>query len=55
VMMNGKTDAGTITTALLYTRVGKDEMAKEELSIDAQLADCRKYAAGQGWARGQEY
>ena len=47
-MMNGKTAAGTITTALLYTRVSKDEMAKEWLALDAQLADCRKYPAGQG-------
>lgn len=52
---NGKSTATTISTALIYTRVSKEEMAREGLSLDAQLAECRKYAAGQGWALGQEY
>jgi DNA invertase Pin-like site-specific DNA recombinase len=47
-----------IVTALIYTRVSSDEQAREGVSLDAQLAECRRYAAGQaghGWVIGTEY
>jgi DNA invertase Pin-like site-specific DNA recombinase len=44
-----------MVTALLYTRVSKDEQAREGLSLDAQLAECRRYAAQQGWVIGGEF
>ena len=46
---------GTLTTALIYTRVSSDDQAREGVSLDAQLAECRRYAAGQGWLLGSEY
>jgi DNA invertase Pin-like site-specific DNA recombinase len=47
--------AGSITTALIYTRVSSDEQAREGLSLDAQLQACRQYAAQQGWVLGHEF
>src|SRR4051812_29502402 len=47
--------AAVMPITLIYTRVSSDEQAKEGLSLDAQLAECRRYAAGQGWAIGGEY
>ncbi|MDQ3539117.1 MAG: recombinase family protein, partial [Chloroflexota bacterium] len=44
-----------IPTALIYTRVSKDEQAREGVSLDAQLAACRRYAAAQGWVLGEEF
>ena len=44
-----------VTIALIYTRVSSDEQAREGLSLDAQLAACRKYAAQQGWVIGREF
>jgi len=44
-----------VTTALIYTRVSSDEQAREGLSLDAQLADCRRHAAQHGWIIGDEY
>lgn len=44
-----------LMTALGYTRVSKTEMAKEGLSLPAQLAATRRYAAGHGWAIGAEF
>src|SRR6184192_4323959 len=44
-----------LITALIYTRVSTDEQAREGLSLDAQLTDCRRYAAGLGWLLGSEY
>jgi DNA invertase Pin-like site-specific DNA recombinase len=44
-----------MTTALIYTRVSSDEQAREGVSLDAQLADCRRYATAQGWVLGGEY
>src|SRR5207249_4501915 len=53
---SGATEVRTsMTIALIYTRVSSDEQAKEGLSLDAQLTECRRYAAGQGWAIGGEY
>jgi site-specific DNA recombinase len=44
-----------ITTALIYTRVSSDEQAREGISLDAQLRECRQYAARMGWTIGPEY
>ncbi len=49
-----RSDSG-ITTALIYTRVSSDEQAHEGLSLDTQLAVCRRYAAERGWVLGNEY
>ncbi len=46
---------GTLTTALIYTRVSREEQAKDGISLDAQLAESRRYAARQGWVLGTEY
>jgi DNA invertase Pin-like site-specific DNA recombinase len=45
----------SITIALIYTRVSSDEQAREGVSLDAQLAACRRYAAEKGWVLGKEY
>lgn len=47
--------AVTLTTALIYSRVSSDEQANRGLSLDAQLAECRRYALRQGWVLGGEY
>jgi site-specific DNA recombinase len=44
-----------VTTALIYTRVSKDEMAREGVSLDAQADECRRYVATRGWSLGTEY
>jgi DNA invertase Pin-like site-specific DNA recombinase len=41
--------------ALLYTRVSTDEQAREGLSLEAQLAEDRRYVAHQGWVIGGEF
>jgi hypothetical protein len=47
---------GTATiTALAYVRVSTDEQAAEGHSLAAQIAECRRYAARQGWVLGAEY
>ena len=38
---------GGVTTALLYTRISGAEKQLEGLSLDAQLAECRRYVARQ--------
>jgi site-specific DNA recombinase len=43
------------TTALIYTRVSSDEQAREGVSLDAQLRECRHYAARMGWTIGPEF
>src|SRR4051794_16566160 len=54
--MNSKIGINGLVTALIYTRVSTDEQASGGLSLDAQLADCRRYAAGRdGWVLGSEY
>ncbi|MDP9469932.1 MAG: recombinase family protein [Chloroflexota bacterium] len=45
----------SILTALIYTRVSKEEQARDGVSLDAQLTTCRRYAAGQGWCLGREF
>lgn len=44
-----------LTTAHLYVRVSSDEQAERGLSLDAQLAECRRYALRQDWVLGQEH
>jgi DNA invertase Pin-like site-specific DNA recombinase len=44
-----------LTTAALYTRVSSDEQQREGTSLDAQLAECRRYAAQHGWVIGHEW
>ncbi len=44
-----------ITTALIYTRVSSDDQAREGVSLDAQLAECWRYAARHGWSLADEY
>lgn len=47
--------ATDITTALIYTRVSKEEQARDGLSLGAQLKVCRRYAADHSWSIGTEY
>ena len=47
--------ATSITTALVYTRVSSEEQAREGVSLDAQLTECRRYAAQHGWMLGSEF
>lgn len=44
-----------VTEALIYTRVSSDEQAREGLSLDAQVAECRRYSVLHDWALGPEY
>jgi DNA invertase Pin-like site-specific DNA recombinase len=41
--------------ALIYTRVSSDEQAREGLSLDTQIAECRRFVAQNGWIIGTEY
>src|SRR5919198_1473716 len=44
-----------LITALIYTRVSTEDQAREGVSLDAQLSECRRYAARPGWVLGDEY
>src|SRR3954469_8460226 len=44
-----------LPTALIYTRVSSEEQAREGVSLDAQLTECRRYAAQHGWVLGPEF
>src|SRR5215218_9626993 len=44
-----------LPTALIYTRVSSEEQAREGVSLDAQLTECRRYAAQHGWMLDQEF
>jgi DNA invertase Pin-like site-specific DNA recombinase len=44
-----------LPTALIYTRVSSEEQAREGVSLDAQLTECRRYAAQHGWMLGPEF
>jgi DNA invertase Pin-like site-specific DNA recombinase len=44
-----------LVIALIYTRVSSDEQSRDGVSLDVQLTDCRRYAAGHGWVLGTEY
>src|SRR5829696_925308 len=50
-----KSEPMAITTAFIYTRVSSEEQAREGVSLDAQLTECRRYAAQHGWMLGQEF
>ena len=51
-----ESDARGITIALTYTRVSTDEQARDGLSLDTQLADCRRYVVRRdGWVFGREF
>src|SRR5215213_6947229 len=47
--------SSSMTTALVYTRVSSEEQAREGVSLDAQLTECRRYAAQRGWMLGSEF
>jgi DNA invertase Pin-like site-specific DNA recombinase len=51
----GKRDSSALVIALIYTRVSSDEQAREGVSLDAQLSECRRYAARNRWVLGEEY
>jgi DNA invertase Pin-like site-specific DNA recombinase len=44
-----------LPTALICTRVSSEEQAREGVSLDAQLMECRRYAAQHGWVLGPEF
>lgn len=44
-----------IVTALIYRRVSKEDMAREGMSLPAQLAETRRYCAERGWLIGAEF
>jgi site-specific DNA recombinase len=44
-----------LTIALLYRRVSTREQAEEGVSLDAQLAESRRYVVRQDWILGDEY
>src|SRR5262245_42997178 len=48
-------EAHSVRTALIYTRVSSEEQGREGLSLPAQLANCRRYCATQGWVIGAEF
>src|SRR5829696_6028025 len=50
-----KSEPMAITTAFIYTRVSSEEQAREGVSLDAQLTECRRYAAQHRWMLGQEF
>src|SRR5918995_1583861 len=48
-------ESTSMATALIYTRVSSEEQAREGVSLDAQLTECRRYAAQHGWVLGPEF
>ncbi len=46
--------SGTVE-ALVYVRVSTDKQERDGTSLDAQLADCRRYVRQHNWILGQEY
>lgn len=50
-----KSNTTRIPICLIYSRVSSFEQAREGVSLDAQVAACRRYAAGQGWLLGREF
>src|SRR5215212_6868735 len=53
--MTSTSGSSNMATALIYTRVSSEEQAREGVSLDAQLTECRRYAAQHGWMLGQEF
>src|SRR4051812_37315653 len=51
--------SGAPVEAATYTRVSKDEQRIGGVSLEAQLAECRRYVAGmagrQGWVLGDDF
>src|SRR5205085_1275288 len=54
-MKRGARAESAIKTALIYTRVSSEEQEREGLSLPAQLADCRRYAAAHDWILGGDF
>jgi DNA invertase Pin-like site-specific DNA recombinase len=52
---HGVTDVSGLTYALIYTRVSTDDQKREGVSLDVQLAECRRYARDHKWVIGTEY
>src|SRR5688572_19646503 len=52
--MSGHGNRG-VTNALIYTRVSSEEQARDGMSLNAQLAECRRYSARPGWVLGSEH
>jgi site-specific DNA recombinase len=48
-------ESASLPIALTYTRVSSEEQAREGVSLDAQLSECRRYAAQHGWVLGPEF
>jgi hypothetical protein len=44
-----------VTIGLIYTRVSSDDQAREGISLDAQLAQGRRYPAPRGRVLGTKY
>lgn len=51
----GTVPAPTTCYAVLYRRVSSDEQEREGVSLDAQLAEIRRYAVEKGWVIAGEY
>src|SRR5262245_12251325 len=53
---NGKrTESDAPAIAVIYTRVSSLAQAADGLSLDAQIAGCRRYAAAHGWRLGETF
>ena len=44
-----ETPANASSSAVIYTRVTSEEQEREGVSLAAQLVNCRRYCAAQGW------
>src|SRR5262252_2948367 len=55
VMRRAAVEATGVATALIYVRVSSDEQATGGTSLDAQVRECRKYAADHGFVLGEEF
>lgn len=54
-MAKARAASGGVPVAVIYTRVSTDDQATEGTSLAAQLAECRRYVAGRGWAIDTEF
>lgn len=48
-MARNQRPAAPPNTCVIYCRVSTDAQEREGTSLDSQEADCRAYAAQQGW------
>ena len=46
--------ADALTYALIYGRVSSEDQRREGVSLDVQLAECRRYAVSHGWILANE-